>query len=80
MSTRWIGPVWLRRPLEALGLRLYQRSIHLTLFGPQFDDEAIDLVMKLKRLKTLQLSATKISDAGLARLQAALPDCKITGR
>lgn len=27
----------------------------------------------------LDLTETKVTDAGVAKLQAALPDCKITG-
>ena len=41
-------------------------------------DAAIEELVKLRNLKELKLPETKISDAALAKLQKALPDCKVT--
>jgi hypothetical protein len=41
-------------------------------------DAAIDELVKLKKLKKLYLVETKVSAEALAKLQKALPDCKVT--
>ena len=40
-------------------------------------DAALEELAKLKKLKDLTLTETKLSDAALAKLQKALPDCVI---
>jgi hypothetical protein len=42
-------------------------------------DASIDALARLSAMQTLDLSGTKVSPAGYARLHAALPSCKITG-
>jgi hypothetical protein len=78
VTVQWIGPAWLRRPAEAVGLgTLYQRVTKLSLTGPQFDDRVVQHLVKLRRLESLALSNTKVSDAGITRLRRALPHCQI---
>ncbi len=45
--------------------------------GTQLDDSDVEALSKLTRLKRLSLGGTEISDAGVAKLRAALPDCQI---
>ena len=49
----------------------------LVLAGPRITDEALQKFAGLKRLTTLLLRDTAATDEGIARLQAALPDCRI---
>ena len=49
----------------------------LNLCNTSADDAAIDSLVKLRRLKHLDIVGTEISDQGVARLHRALPDCQI---
>ena len=42
------------------------------------DDSDLEHVIPLKTLKYLDLTATKVTDEGVAKLQQSLPNCKIT--
>lgn len=80
MSVAWIGPDWLKRPADALGLRYYYRPTHLSLRGPAYCDAVVEHLVQLQDLKQLELESTQISAAGMARLRKALPICRIDGR
>jgi hypothetical protein len=77
VTVEWQGPTWLRRPAEALGVRIFHRATKLSLQGPAYTDAAIDHLRELKSLKLLVLQRTKISDQGRVPLQRALPNCQI---
>jgi uncharacterized membrane protein len=49
----------------------------LNLFGTEVGDDSIDTLSKLRSLRALHLNSTRFSDAGVAKLQAALPRCEI---
>jgi hypothetical protein len=50
----------------------------LSLRRAPITDAALEDLAKLKTLKSLNLTETTVSEAAVAKLQAALPDCKIT--
>ncbi|MCY2964390.1 MAG: hypothetical protein NT069_12265 [Planctomycetota bacterium] len=50
---------------------------YLNLFGTEIGDAGLAHLEGLKKLKSLYLWMTKVTDAGVAKLQAALPMCKI---
>jgi hypothetical protein len=41
-------------------------------------DESISILSQLTSLRRLDISGTKITEEGIRKLQAALPDCQIT--
>jgi hypothetical protein len=43
----------------------------------QITDAGLEHLKGLKNLKAVNLRATKVTDAGVADLQKALPNCKI---
>ncbi len=49
----------------------------LSLNGTKITDAALEHVAKLPDLHFVQLAVTKVTAAGVAKLQAALPNCKI---
>jgi hypothetical protein len=51
----------------------------LSLYGP-ITDKSADALCTLKRLKTLELGGTTLSDAAIDRIKAALPDTEVKGR
>jgi serine/threonine protein kinase/formylglycine-generating enzyme required for sulfatase activity len=50
---------------------------HLDLTNTSVTDTCVDELAKLSRLERLRISRTQISPAGIARLKAALPGCKV---
>jgi hypothetical protein len=52
----------------------------VALVGGVYADEASKELKELKGLRTLYLSRTKVTGAGLKELQAALPHCRINSR
>ena len=42
------------------------------------NDSDLEHVTPLKELRQLDLTSTKVTDEGVAKLQKALPNCKIT--
>lgn len=56
------------------GVALRDLNLGMTLVT----DKCIDDLLRLKNLQLLDISYTQITDAGLAKLQAGLPNCKIT--
>ena len=77
MTVDWLGPAWLRRPAEALEVRIFHRATKLSLEGPAYTDAAVEHISQLKDLKSLTLSRTQITDQGLKRLRRSLPLCQI---
>ncbi len=63
--------------MDALGVRIFHRVTGLSLRGPAYTDAAVEHISQLKDLKRLKLTATQISDQGLARLEKSLPECRI---
>ena len=51
----------------------------LYLTDPDITDMGLKELVKLQKLKELWLGGIKITDAGVAELQLALPDCEIYG-
>jgi Leucine-rich repeat (LRR) protein len=45
---------------------------------PRVDDSAVDALISLKQLSTLQLGGSQMSSEGLERLRTARPECKVT--
>jgi len=56
------------------GVALRDLNLGMTLIS----DNCIDDLLRLRNLRLLDISYTQITEAGLARLEAGLPDCKIT--
>ena len=77
MTVEWQGPAFLRRPAEALGVRVFHRPTKLFLEGPAYTDAAVAHLSRLTSLKSLTLQRTNISAGGLKRLRRALPQCRI---
>jgi hypothetical protein len=78
VTVHWKAPPWLRRPAEAVGLgKIYLRATEVALNGQKFDDRVVEHLVKLRHLETLTLTNTRLSQNGVARLQRALPDCRI---
>ncbi|MCI0358968.1 MAG: hypothetical protein L0211_10860 [Planctomycetaceae bacterium] len=77
MTVEWIGPAWLRRPAEALGVRIFHRATRLSLVGPIYTDAAVEHICHLTDLQLVTLEGTAISDQGIARLRRELPHCRI---
>ena len=50
----------------------------LSLHGENINDDSLGYLRGLSQLRSLNLEGTKVTDAGVAKLQKALPDCKIT--
>ena len=46
-------------------------------FKPLLDDPALTPLGEMRNLKVLQLQGTKVTAAGIATLQKALPNCSI---
>ena len=46
--------------------------------NPQVTDAGLEHLMGLTAMQTLWLNGTQVTDAGVARLQKALPNCKIS--
>jgi len=61
--------VWLLAQLSSLEV--------LNLSNTSVDDVAVDSLVRLRHLGHLDILGTQISEAGLARLRRALPDCRI---
>jgi hypothetical protein len=49
----------------------------LWLRGSTIDDESLDKLASLSKLRDLELTDTKVTKAGLARIRQALPDCLV---
>ena len=47
--------------------------------GPQINDQSLKEVAKLQQLELLYLSDTNVTEAGVAELEKALPNCEILG-
>lgn len=58
-------------------LRVFPRLHELDLSGRPITDAAVPLLSRLKTLRVLRLSGTKLTDDGVRRLQAAIPGCSI---
>ena len=50
----------------------------LDLASTKVTDKGLKLLRGLRKLRMLHLEYTEVTDEGVARLLAALPDCKIT--
>ncbi len=71
------GPNWRQRWLDWLGLEFMRRASDLSLRGPQYTDEIVPLICRLKNLKSIRLSRTMITADGIAQLQRSLPSCTV---
>jgi serine/threonine protein kinase len=58
-------------------LKAWPLMQQLFLVGCDISDNALDDLLSLKTLQHLNIGATKISAAGVDRLRAALPECRI---
>lgn len=80
------------RELESLNLRIHQPDVdpnildslaassslnQLSLWSSVTNDEWLDSLKRLKQLQSIGLSGTKVTAQGVAKLQKALPNCKI---
>jgi len=61
------------RPLEML-----HRLKWLSLKGTAITDQGIEIITKFRSLTSLNTSQTQVTQDGVLRLKAALPDCSIT--
>ena len=68
--------------LEQLGATIGKDEngnvISLSLIGTKITDAGLLRLKRLTKLQRLVLDFTKVTDAGVADLQKALPDCKIS--
>ena len=49
------------------------------MFPAQITDEGLKEMAKLQKLEWLSLTGTKVTEAGVAELKKALPNCRIDG-
>jgi len=70
------GEVW---DIEDINLEDLAKLPKLTELGlhPKITDAGLKEVAKLQQLKELHLDNTKVTKAGVAKLQRALPECTI---
>ncbi|HZN32513.1 MAG TPA: hypothetical protein VFB80_01795 [Pirellulaceae bacterium] len=80
MTVEFQGPHFLRRPAEAVGIRIFHRPTRLFLRGPDYTDAAALHLARLTSLQSLTLDGTNISAAAVERLRHALPHCQIEHR
>jgi hypothetical protein len=81
VTVQWTGPTWALYSSGGLpGMGIYNRATSLSLFGASYDDTAVEHLVRLRRLESLTLSNTGITDAGVERLRRALPGCRIERR
>jgi len=55
-----------------------QKLKHLFLDNTAITDGGLTHLARLKNLKEIRLGSTKVTEAGVAKIQAALPNCKVT--
>lgn len=78
MTDEPLGPAWSRPALRWTGIRLLQRVTELELEGPAMNDQVVPLVQAFRQLEVLRLGrGCSVSEAGLARLRASLPQVRI---
>jgi len=70
----YVGPRILAAPSYKTG---FERVRQLDLSNTQITDAGLKEVAKMKQLIVLILDDTKVTKAGVAQLQKALPKCKI---
>jgi hypothetical protein len=51
--------------------------VELNLFGTPIGDQELALLPDLRRLKTIILQATRVTDEGVAAFELAHPQCKV---
>ena len=72
------GPTWLRKLLpERLGDDFFTDVVRVSLLGQQIEDLGFEHLKELPQLYSLDLSLTQVTDAGVEKLQKALPNCAI---
>jgi hypothetical protein len=52
-------------------------ATHVRLIGPRYTDDVVSRLAWLPHLESIRLYSTGVTDAGVARLQVALPHCEI---
>ncbi len=68
------GPAWLRK---LLGDDYFADVTEVLLGGAQVDDAGLEHPKGLTQIQVLLFDRTKVSDAGVKKLQQALPKCQI---
>jgi hypothetical protein len=68
-------PQWLR---SQLGDDLFQSVIVVEVYGTEVTDAVLEHLKGLSQLRWLFLDGTQVTDAGVKKLQQALPNCNIS--
>jgi Leucine-rich repeat (LRR) protein len=59
-------------------ITIFSECKTLNLTNTQITDAGLEHLEGLKQLQNLYLAKTQVTDAGVAKLQKALPNCKIS--
>lgn len=77
MTVAYCGPQWLEPLCRRWGLKSFDRVTTLWLGGPEVTDQCVPQICALRELKTLTLSNTRLTPAGLYQLRRRLQDCEV---
>jgi hypothetical protein len=56
------------------------RAKEAILCGPSYNDGSIDDLVRLRRIESIELRQTSITDAGIERIRRELPECEVIRR
>ncbi len=70
-------PPWPEWPRNLLGMDFFSAVKQSELNGTSITDSGLEHLTMLSQLLFLDLSNTKVTDAGVRKLQQAMPNCKI---
>lgn len=70
-------PLWPRWLVNVMGVDYFGTVFEVDLYGMSVTDESLQPLEQLPALKYVFIDHSQVTDAGVARLQKALPNCKI---
>ena len=73
-------PGFLKTPSKWLGMEVMHRAIRADLawyYGRPVDDEILQRLTQLRKLESIKIVGTHISEEGICELHRELPDCEI---
>ncbi len=77
MSVGYRGPSFLEPVARHWRCEFFGRATYLYLSGPEYNDEVVPHICRLRHLQEVVLNRTRITDEGIASIRQALPDCKV---